>query len=170
MNDEFDLRLRKELRALADAVPTSPTVRPIATAAGYSAAHAGSQPLERVRIRRGSPIGLSAAALALIVAIIAGAALFGGWRNGRPGASTTPSTNPDSPAPTALARLTIVQPETVASFGTDNLTGAVLGPPTDGAAYVIDKTVGTVYRVDLKTGGKLPVVAAGQQPITGGTI
>jgi len=170
MNDEFDLRLRKELRALADAVPTSPTVRPIATAAGYSAAHAGSQPLERVRIHRGSPIGLSAAALALIVAIIAGAALFGGLRNGRPGASAMPTASPGNSTSTAVAGLTIIQPEIVASFGTDNLTGAVLGPPADGAAYVLDKTVGTVYRISLDTGAKLPLVEAGQQPISGGTI
>ena len=171
MSDDFDLRLRNELRALADAVPTSPTVRPIATAAGYSSdAHAGSQPLERVRVRHGSPIGWSAVAVGLVLVIVAGAALFGGWRNGRPGASTTPSTNPDSPAPTALARLTIVQPETVASFGTDNLTGAVLGPPADGAAYVLDKTVGTVYRISLDTGAKLPVVEVGLAPINGGSI
>jgi hypothetical protein len=58
----------------------------------------------------------------------------------------------------------------VASFGTDDLIGAVLGPPTDGAAYVLDKTVGTVYRISLDTGAKLPVVEAGQQPISGGTI
>jgi len=63
-----------------------------------------------------------------------------------------------------------IQPETVATFGTDNLTGTVLGPPADGAAYVLDQTVGTVYRISLETGAKLPVVEIGHAPITGGSI
>src|ERR1035437_10291117 len=45
--------------------------------------------------------------------------------------------------------VTTIQPQVVASLGTDDLTGAVLGPPADGAAYVLDKTVGTVYRISL---------------------
>jgi type II secretory pathway pseudopilin PulG len=52
--------------------------------------------------------------------------------------------------------ITIIQPQVVASWATDELTGAVLGP--DGAAYVIDATLGTVYRVDLGSGTKLPVM------------
>ena len=66
--------------------------------------------------------------------------------------------------------VTTIQPEIVGSFGTDNLTGAVLGPSTDGAAYVIDQTVGTVYRVSLDTGAKLPVVEVGHAPVNGGSI
>lgn len=64
-------------------------------------------------------------------------------------------------APTAVvAGSTIISPRVVLSFGTDVLTAAVLGP--DGAAYVLDSTTETVYRVDLATGAKLPVVTAGQ--------
>ena len=66
--------------------------------------------------------------------------------------------------------VTTIQPEVVASLGTDDLTGAVLGPPTDGAAYVLDKTVGTVYRISLDTGAKLPVVEVGHAPTNGGSI
>ena len=43
-----------------------------------------------------------------------------------------------------------VRPQVVLSFATDDLTGLVLGP--DGAAYLMDGTVDTVYRVDLQTG------------------
>jgi hypothetical protein len=58
--------------------------------------------------------------------------------------------------------VTIVQPQVVASFATDNLSGLVLGP--DGAAYVLDSSVNTVYWVNLQTGTKLPVVWVGQEP------
>jgi hypothetical protein len=64
--------------------------------------------------------------------------------------------------------ITIVQPQVVASWATDELTGAVLGP--DGAAYVIDATLGTVYRVDLGSGTKLPVMTAGGSPTSGDGI
>jgi hypothetical protein len=171
MSDDFDLRLRNELRALADAVPTSPTVRPIATAAGYSSdAHAGSQPLERVRIRHGSPIGWSAVAVGLVLVIVAGAAFFGGSRNGRPGASETPiaSLGGAAPTPTGPTGLTVVDPKVVQSFGADHLASTVLGP--DGAAYVLDSTNETVYRVDLQTGAKLPVLVAGQASFSYGPI
>jgi hypothetical protein len=63
--------------------------------------------------------------------------------------------------------VTVIQPQVVLSFGTDNLASAVLGP--DGAAYVLDTTVNKVYRVDLATGAKLAVAAASQQaPAPGG--
>jgi hypothetical protein len=66
--------------------------------------------------------------------------------------------------------VTTIQPQVVASLGTDDLTGAVLGPPTDGAAYVLDKTAGTVYRISLDTGAKLPEVEVGHAPLNGGAI
>ena len=65
--------------------------------------------------------------------------------------------------------VTIVQPQVVLSFGTDNLADVVQGP--DGAAYILDTTADKVYRVDLNTGAKLAVAAAGQQaPAPGGTL
>ena len=65
--------------------------------------------------------------------------------------------------------VTTIQPEVAASFGTDDLTGAVLGPSTDGAAYVLDKTDGTVYRVSLDTGAKIPVIQVGHEPVNSGS-
>jgi hypothetical protein len=62
--------------------------------------------------------------------------------------------------------VSVVQPQTVLTFGTDSLTGLVLGP--DGAAYVLDNTANKVYRVSLDTGAKIAVVSAGQQPLSGG--
>jgi type II secretory pathway pseudopilin PulG len=64
--------------------------------------------------------------------------------------------------------ITTVQPQVVLSFTTDDLEGLVLGP--DGAAYVLDNTVNIVYRVNLQTGAKVPVVAVGQEPQVGGGI
>jgi hypothetical protein len=64
--------------------------------------------------------------------------------------------------------VTIVQPQLVLSFQTDDLEGLVFGP--DGAAYVLDNTVNTVYRVNLQTGAKVPVVAVNQEPVVGGGI
>ena len=58
--------------------------------------------------------------------------------------------------------VTMLQPKVVASFTTDDLEGLVLG--SDGAAYLIDSTVSTVYRVDLQTGVQLPILKAGQDP------
>ncbi len=66
--------------------------------------------------------------------------------------------------------VTTIQPHIVASLGTDDLTAAVLGPPGDGAAYVLDRTVSTVYRIDLETGTKIPVVRVGGEPQSGGAI
>jgi len=63
--------------------------------------------------------------------------------------------------------VTVVQPQVVLSFGTDNLTSVVLGP--DGAAYILDTTSEKVYRVDLVTGAKIAVAAANQEaPAPGG--
>ncbi|HEX7497815.1 MAG TPA: hypothetical protein VF344_05050 [Candidatus Limnocylindrales bacterium] len=174
MSDDFDLRLRKELGALADAVPTTTTIRPIATVPSYpSDAHAGPLPLERVRIRHGSPVGLTVAAVGLVVVIATVAALSGGLRGGRSATSAmptaSPTASPEGSTPTGPSP-TILQPEKVASFGTHNLTGTVLGPPADGAAYVLDDTAGTVYRVDLQTGARLAIVVAGTAPVSGGSI
>jgi hypothetical protein len=63
--------------------------------------------------------------------------------------------------------VTTIQPNLIASFTTDDLAGAVLGP--DGAAYVIDSTVSTVYWVNLQTGTKLPILRAGQE-VAGGIV
>jgi hypothetical protein len=63
--------------------------------------------------------------------------------------------------------VTTIQPNQVASFTTDDLAGAVLGP--DGAAYVIDSTESTVYWVNLRTGTKLPILRAGQE-VQGGIV
>ncbi|HEX7491566.1 MAG TPA: hypothetical protein VF337_07660 [Candidatus Limnocylindrales bacterium] len=56
--------------------------------------------------------------------------------------------------------VTTVNPKTVLSFATDDLEGLVLGP--DGAAYVLDTTTSTVYRVNLDTGARVPVVKVDQ--------
>jgi len=59
--------------------------------------------------------------------------------------------------------VTTIKPQVVASLGTDDLTGVVLGPNGEGAAYVIDQTVGTVYRISLDNGSKIPVVRVGTE-------
>jgi hypothetical protein len=56
--------------------------------------------------------------------------------------------------------VTYLTPQSVASFGSDDLEDVVLGP--DGAAYVLDKTANTVYRVDLATGAKTTVASKGE--------
>jgi hypothetical protein len=56
--------------------------------------------------------------------------------------------------------VTTIEPTVVASFTTDDLEKLVLGP--DGAAYVIDSTVSSVYWVNLQTGTKLRILRAGQ--------
>jgi len=130
-----------------------------------------------VRARGGSPIGLSAAAVALVLVLVAGAVVFGGWRNGQPGVSEMSSTSPDnstlaaspgSSTPTAPVGLTTVQPRVLLSFGTDDLASLVLGP--DGAAYILDNTVHTVYWVSLQTGARMPVLTAGQGPFAGSGV
>jgi hypothetical protein len=117
-----------------------------------------------VRLRAGSPVGLSVAVVALVLVMVAGATLYGGWLNGRPAASSTPT---ESPSPTTAAAL-LVTPQVVLPFGSDELTGVVLGP--DGGAYVIDQTNDTVYRVDLVTRSKIAVAVKGQQPPAGGIV
>ena len=168
MSDDFELRLSKDLRALADAVPTGPSVRPTSNPDGVPAARLdGSRPVVgRVRVRHGLSVGWSAAGVGLVLAIVVGAALLGGGRNGRPGVSGTPATGSGSPTATALLGLTTIQPHVVLSFGAVDLTGLVLGP--DGAAYVLDSTTNAVYAVNLATGAKVAVVSAGRQPLSGG--
>ena len=61
-----------------------------------------------------------------------------------------------------------ITPEVVNSFGTDRLDGLVLGP--DGAAYVIDATTSTVYRVDLVTRARKVVAVPGEKPLEGGVV
>jgi hypothetical protein len=64
--------------------------------------------------------------------------------------------------------VTIIQPKVLYSFETDDLQGLIQGP--DGAAYVLDGTDNTVYRVNLQTGARVPVVAVKQEPPVGGGI
>jgi len=64
--------------------------------------------------------------------------------------------------------VTIVQPHIVLSFATDDLEGLVLGP--DGAAYVLDNTVNTVYWVNLQTAAKVPVLKVNQEAVGGGVV
>jgi hypothetical protein len=64
--------------------------------------------------------------------------------------------------------VSVVTPQVVLSFGSDELTGIVLGP--DGGAYVIDQTNSYVYRVDLVTRYKIAVAVPGEQPPGGGTV
>jgi len=90
--------------------------------------------------------------------------------NGYPPAQLADSQDKVAAGLNRFYNVTTIQPEVVASLGTDDLTGAVLGPPADGGAYVLDKTVGTVYRISLDTGAKLPVVEVGHAPINGGSI
>jgi len=61
--------------------------------------------------------------------------------------------------------VTMIQPNVVASFSTDDLERLVLGP--DGAAYVIDSTTSAVYWVNLQTGTKLRILFAGQDAVGG---
>jgi hypothetical protein len=171
MSDDFDIRLRRELRALADAVPTGSTVRPAPVAAlgRPSVSLDRERPvLARVRVRHGMSVGWSAAAIGLVLVVVAGVAMFGGGR-GKPGGSgaSGASGSSGSIAPTTpIAGLTTIQPQIVASFGADDLTAAVLG--SDGAAYVLDSTTGAVYWVNLQTGAKLPVVSVNQESPAGG--
>lgn len=168
MSDDFDSRLDKELRRLADAVPVNAAIRPVARAhVVQPVGDASAWPLTaQVRVRRGLPAGLAAAAVALVLVVIAGAGLYGGSRSGghvgASGSPTEPPTiGPDRSAVADLGWLTVLAPKDVATFGADSVTAAVLGPE-GGAAYVIDDTANVVYRVDLRTGSKLPVLTSGQ--------
>jgi hypothetical protein len=90
--------------------------------------------------------------------------------NGYPPAQLADSQDQVTAGLNRFYNVTTIQPEVVASLGTDDLTGAVLGPSADGAAYVLDKTLGTVYRISLDTGAKLPVVEVGHAPINGASV
>ncbi|HEX7492134.1 MAG TPA: LysM peptidoglycan-binding domain-containing protein [Candidatus Limnocylindrales bacterium] len=74
--------------------------------------------------------------------------------------SSAPTSTPVSPVPTGApvspGATHTLDPQVVSSFGSDKLSAAVLGP--DGAAYLIDSTVSTVYRVSLDTGARVPVL------------
>ena len=66
-------------------------------------------------------------------------------------------------------KVNYLAPQSTASFGSDDLEDAVLGP--DGAAYVLDRTKETVYRVNLSTGGKTIAAAkGGQDQLQTGTV
>jgi hypothetical protein len=172
MNDDFDLRLRTALGALAEAVPVGPAVRPKAGESGRAAAWLdGSQPVVgRVRLRHGPSVGWSAGAIAVSLAIVAGAAFLGGLRNGQPAVGPTPTGSGHSAATAlaGLAGLATVEPHVLTSFVTDDLEGLVLGP--DGGAYVLDATAKSVYRVDLQTGARVQVIKAGQEIVNGGVV
>jgi hypothetical protein len=90
--------------------------------------------------------------------------------NGYPPAQLADSQNQVTAGLNRFYNVTTIQPEVMASLGTDDLTGAVLGPPSDGAAYVLDQTFGTVYRISLDTGAKIPVIQVGHAPVNGGSI
>jgi LysM repeat protein len=165
MSDDFDTRLGKELRALADAVPVGASIRPVARAHVVpSVGGASARPLtSQVRVRRGMPAGFAAAAIALVLIVVAGAGLYGGLRGGRAGASDSPTEPPTTgPNRSAAAGATAIeiQPKVFAEFGSDPLTAVVLGP--DDAAYVLDQITETVYRVDLQTGARIAVVTIDQ--------
>jgi len=117
-------------------------------------------PVAARRVRSGRPPssrGLALAALAAAIVLTAG--LVGpafllrstGTATGSPMASADVSGRPSDAA--------ILDAHVVASFGSDQLTAAVMGP--DGAAYVLDATDQTVYRVDLQTGAKLAIYRPG---------
>jgi LysM repeat protein len=179
MSDDFDSRLHKELRALADAVPMSTTIRPVAAAGRYDSDEVSAhRPLSgKLRVRSRLPAGLSLAGIGLVAVLVVAAAMFGGARNGHSGSSMAPSGVP-TPLPTTnpvelpawpSTGLTTVQPKVVADFGVDELTSVVRGPGA--AAYVLDSTAKTVYRVDLQTGAVTSVFSAGvQAPAAGGTL
>jgi hypothetical protein len=65
--------------------------------------------------------------------------------------------------------VTVVSPQVVLSFGSDELSSVVLGP--DGGAYVIDNTtLPTVYRIDLVTRSKIAVAVKGEPAVSGGVV
>jgi hypothetical protein len=158
MSDDFDLRLARELRALADAVPTSKAA---------DVAH----PVERLapsrvtaRSRGGRPVALSLASLTLVAVVVAGAAIYGTWRLGQttasPGANASPSTS-IGPTPTAADTgpvPTTILPHVVASFGSDEM-GSLVRVGT--AAFVIDRTDDSIYSIDLVSGAKVKAITAG---------
>jgi D-xylose transport system substrate-binding protein len=90
MSDDFDLRLRNELRALAEAVPVN---GPLSTMPHDRSAMVSGLPIApRVRARHDASLGLGAAVVALVLVVVAGFAIWSG-RNAVP-ASSTPSPTP----------------------------------------------------------------------------
>jgi hypothetical protein len=65
-----------------------------------------------------------------------------------------------------LYKVTVLTPELVLSFGNDILTGIVQGP--DSAAYVIDHSNDSLYRVDLGSRAKKVVTLKGVAPPNSG--
>ena len=63
--------------------------------------------------------------------------------------------------------VTIVAPQVVTTFASDDLGGVVLGP--DGGAYLLDNTINYVYRINLQTGAQLPVLRV-NQTVGGDTV
>ena len=170
MTDDFDPRHEQEAR-LIDGGAAYTSLQPVASiyddapdAPGGDGAH-----MARVRSHRGVPAGLTAAAIALVLIVVAGAGMFGGSRGGRASASGSPSptgrptSSPDSPpTATALAVTSIqIEPKLVADLSPDIVSAAILGP--DGAAYVLDDITGCVYRVDLATGAPVAIVSIDQK-------
>ena len=149
--DDFEAEaraaFRRHLKTLDPLIPASRRLHPVATRATTSRVTSGGA-------FRAPGVGLAAVAALVIVAALAGPALL------RPGAVASGSAEPSSKLvqtpQSTLQNATTVQPQVVASFGSDDLEAAVLGP--DGAGYVIDKTDQTVYRIDLATGARLAVM------------
>jgi hypothetical protein len=123
-----------------------------------------------VRARGGASVGLSAAAVALVLIVVAGMAVIGGQRAGHGGASGSPTAAPTSgPDRSAAASSgTISEPTVLLDLGDSSLTGLVLGP--DGAAYFLDTTSNQVDRMDLTSGALLTVATEGQQAPAPGEV
>jgi hypothetical protein len=84
------------------------------------------------------------------------------WLNG--GSLLAAPIRPGGGAPTASPSPTVrSEPSVVASFGTDELSQAVLGPDRV-SAYGIDTTVNKIYRVDLETGAKVALDLSPDDP------
>jgi hypothetical protein len=109
-------------------------------------------------------------ALAAVVAVAA-VAVTAGPRWGSTGSTSAASAatiqpNASATPPSGAATASPIETRVVASFSDDEMGPLVLGP--DGAAYVIDRTLATVYRVDLRSGARQAVVSAAQTPPVGG--
>jgi LysM domain/Kelch motif len=78
-----------------------------------------------------------------------------------PTATAAAPTAAPTTAPSSSITAETLHPEVVQTFGTDQVSAAVLGP--DGAAYVIDSTTGIVYWVSLNPGNygaRIPILAS----------
>ncbi len=121
------------------------------------------------RVRSGLAFGSGAvrfaavaAVLGLVAAVLGPTLLLRGnvAATGSPAASHSqaPALSPlASTSAASTTHPTTLDARVVASFGSDELTAAVLGP--EGAAYVIDSTTRSFYRVDLETGARLPIIS-----------